>query len=297
VFQGSVAVAPKTAAAEMPATLVPAGTGVVANNTGQIKPAAAATSLSFMRNDEFQARIGSLHGSDFDRWQAFTYAVRRDPDLLAYYSFSASDQGGNRLTNLAATGRAYDATLNSLGPISAIWTQGRVPGKGALSLQADGDAGYFNIPDSLKAMTIVAWVRLDDYPIYYGGILSSEGSVAGRCYFGIKHATDLNFHGYFGGKGALNSLNRTATINRWTQVAAVYDMNSQTASLYGQGQFLGSENLKNAQPIVPGKMSIGCWTRAANEMYRFPGAIDELAVYRRALTAGEIQSLYDDGRP
>ena len=297
VFQGSVALAPKSDNREMPATLVQAGTNVQADTTGQVKPAAAVAALSFMRNDEFQARLGAARGSDYDRWEAYTFQVRRDPDLLAFYSFGVTDQGGDRLTNLAATGPSYDARLQSLSKMSTLWTEGRIPGKGAISLQADGDSAFVNIPDSLTNMTIVAWVRPDDFPTYYAAIFTSDGSTQGRCYFGIKHPEDLNFHGYFGGKGVIHSMDRSTTMNRWTQVAAVYDSQARTASVYSDGALLGSEPLVAVGPIQPGRASIGCWFRQAQQEFRFTGAIDEVQVYRRALTTDEIHALYHDGRP
>jgi hypothetical protein len=297
VFQGSVALAPKSDSGEMPATLVQAGSNVQADNTGQVKPAAPATALSFLRNDEFQARLGAARGSDYDRWEAYTYQVRRDPDLLLFYSFDVADQGGDRLTNLAATGQAYDAKLVTPSNVAMLWSHGRIPGKGALSLQADGDCARVNIPDSLTNMTIVAWVRLDELPAYYAGILSSEGSVSKRCYFGIKYMTNLNFHGYRGGKGVIQPLERQSQIKRWLQVAAVYDSKAKLASIYNDGELLGAEALTATDVIQPGSVSIGCWFPRSGVVYRFNGSIDELQVYRRALTAAEISSLFRDGKP
>jgi hypothetical protein len=56
-----------------------------ANTQGRLSKKQGISSL-FVRPAEFNARLKAAE-SPYDRWAAYSYQLRRDPDLIAYYTF------------------------------------------------------------------------------------------------------------------------------------------------------------------------------------------------------------------
>ena len=74
-------------------------------------------------------------------------------------------------------------------------------------------------------------------------------------------------------------------LNAWTHVAATYD--NTTLRLYVNGVQVGSRAVSGALVTSTGVLRIG-----GNSMWGefFAGRIDEVRIYNRALSAGEIQA-------
>ena len=89
-------------------------------------------------------------------------------------------------------------------------------------------------------------------------------------------------------------------LNRWCMIAGVIDATRQT-SLYLNGEYF--ETLKSAQiPAVQiGSAMIGAWDKEnsldVDAVRNLSGRLDELMVFRNALSAEEIKRIYETGRP
>ena len=77
-------------------------------------------------------------------------------------------------------------------------------------------------------------------------------------------------------------------LDKWQHVAAVYEPNSQTASIYIDGVKRASVAVKSIGH-APGKLKIG---EGANIKF-FKGKMDEFMIFQRALSDKEIKKLYD----
>ncbi len=197
---------------------------------------------------------------------------------IAAYSFDEGE--GETVEDL--TGDEHDSTIHG-----ATWTdRGRYGG--ALAFDAEKE-NYVSIPanselDGSEEMTVEAWVRSSEAR-YLGEIAMKEreGSGAGYSWTLDQHLTEPA--GYFmqteegmvaGGEGS-------APLNTWTHVAMTDD--GAHNRLYVNGQ------LVDTAPAIPfdghGKIQIG-----GNELFGqwFDGRIDEVRIYNRALSAGEVQS-------
>ena len=81
--------------------------------------------------------------------------------------------------------------------------------------------------------------------------------------------------------------------DKWIHLACTYD--GTIAILYVNGQQVRSEArtgrfVRDTTPFILGANGNG--VGQANVSERFPGRIDEIMLYRRALSAGEITMLY-----
>ena len=94
-----------------------------------------------------------------------------------------------------------------------------------------------------------------------------------------------------GSEGVSTGYN-TVPLNRWTHIAAVYS--DKNVKLYLNGALVASKSFNN-NPIFSGTewLEIGVNRPGADEY--FNGLIDEISVYKRALTAEEIERSYHDG--
>ncbi len=86
----------------------------------------------------------------------------------------------------------------------------------------------------------------------------------------------------------------TIPTGRWTHVAVALD-EQNTARFYVNGVQAG-EPITHAAPAIPGTINdeliIGNLFRGGNQTSYFEGRMDELYVFRRALSAGDIRDLY-----
>jgi hypothetical protein len=102
------------------------------------------------------------------------------------------------------------------------------------------------------------------------------------------HQWDSAFH-------LLKTPNNAIPMNAWTHVAAVYDQNTGTRSIYINGVNITN---RTDPPITvlngTADVSIGTWLNTPTQTQEyFSGSIDELTLYGRALSAAEIQAIYN----
>jgi hypothetical protein len=85
-------------------------------------------------------------------------------------------------------------------------------------------------------------------------------------------------------------------MHEWVHVAAVFDAVSGSMQAYVNGELAAQTNtpVRPFQELAGGGAAIG-GASAGQSGYSFNGLIDELSVYDRALTASEIQAIYDAG--
>ncbi|HWM10798.1 MAG TPA: LamG-like jellyroll fold domain-containing protein, partial [Solirubrobacteraceae bacterium] len=158
---------------------------------------------------------------------------------------------------------------------------------GALSF--NGSSSWVTVPDSASldlttGMTLEAWVN----PTTLGGGWRTTI---------FKHSPNgmvYSLYGHNGSRptgqvnigGEQNAVGSSALpINTWTHLAVTYD--GSTLRLYVNGSQVASRAQTGAIPVSSGVLRIGgnsIWTEY------YAGLIDEVRVYGRALTAGEIQS-------
>ncbi|VVB74608.1 Concanavalin A-like lectin/glucanases superfamily protein [uncultured archaeon] len=198
------------------------------------------------------------------------------------------DEGGGTITN-DSSGNGNNGTLSS----NLAWAGGKFGGalfpNGLYSVSC-GDSSSLNF--SSNKITIGAWVYLNTLAPQYS-VIAAQRSGCGD--FSWQFYGDVSDKLYFGIKGTDNLLlecssDNSPALNQWEYVVASYD--GAQIVLYKNGVPIktcpGSKIMKS----VSGGIKIG--DESCNHPYA--GSIDEVAIWNRALSASEIQSLYTNSQ-
>ncbi len=207
--------------------------------------------------------------------------------LVAYWNFeegsgtTAQDKSGNGNTGILTNG--------------PTWVDGKV---GEHSIEFDGyddyvDAGDILIPTS---QSIIVWIKNLENPITNSdnGILSIEDG--GSSYKGIQlwAATTGKLHVLVadGSSHIINQRIGDVSYNQWKCIAISYQDNDSE----GLKVFIDGINVANYSTVGVGDIS-GNLNRLIghrpNINYRWNGLMDDLRIYNRALSASEIQAIYN----
>jgi hypothetical protein len=215
-------------------------------------------------------------------------------DLIGWWRF---DDGLGVIAHDSSS-RGNDGALTNL-DVSA-WDSGRAGG----GLAIEGN-GYVNVADSASIDSISEQVTIAGWGYLQGTIAAMDyGTIASR----EDAATiDQHYHISFDEKvfptcfvktdnGSVRLTQQTAAASgTWIHLACTYDGNA--GRLYVDGQpisGLGTQSLTgrfvaDTTPFILGANGNGPDMGVTE---RFPGRIDEIMLYRRALSAGEIAQLY-----
>jgi len=209
--------------------------------------------------------------------QAFTSTT--NTGLVAYWNFNegagttAADSSGNGNTGILTNGPSWAAGISG----NALYFDGiddNVTVMDSTSLDISG------------AFTLSAWVKPD-------ATFTDGRTILAKNYTYYLYAS---IPGYCGDGSPLGGfevdINRTVcqplplAANTWAHLALTYDGSSLT--LYRDGIAVATSNVSGTIVTSPGTLQIG-----ANQYGEyFQGAIDEVSVYNRTLSAIEIQALY-----
>ena len=247
---------------------------------------AASPSHTYSTNGNYAAQLTISDGTTSVSAASITISVADAASgLVAAYSFDE----GSGITTTDVSGKTNTGTISN-----ATWT---AAGKYGGALTFNGTDALVVVPPSTSlnvtnAMTQEAWV----YPTaskagwstvmhrqtdaYYLHASSPDGAMrpAGGAIFGGTES-------YVAGVSAI-------PLNTWTHLAATYD--GATLKVYVNGILSSSKTVSGAVQSNANPLRIG-----GNYPYGqfFEGSIDEVRVYNRALSQGEIQTSMNTALP
>ena len=214
-----------------------------------------------------------------------------DPDLVLYFDYEDFD--GNSVVGKA--GRGYDGEINGKVTQSNDGKFGKAAHFAAGSfLDLDGPSiKTEDIPT--EGMSIVAWINVE--------------SVADMAIFNARAADNTWLvHPEARGDGNYRWLNRSpggTTIfdiragenkaNEWIHYAGTFSRADGLAVLYINGENVGEEKARVGTPIA------GDWGQGARVGFNiddnrpFTGLMDEFNLWKRGLTAEEVNNIMDNG--
>lgn len=214
--------------------------------------------------------------------------------LIAYWPLDSNgvDRSGN----------GHNGTYHN---ITTVSNRFGVPGKAAYF---DGSTSYITIPDDTVLrlhgtdFTVTGWIKLDSYnPSYGSNILSKHynGADNGWGWSITGNASSSNGLMFFGPGGSLHNsfgANITVDTTQWHMVTSVYDATAQTLTHYVDGVLDNTTySIPSPNGAINAALNIGYDNPTG--LYYFHGKMDELRIYGRALTANEIQGLFDEPDP
>ncbi len=219
-----------------------------------------------------------------------------EPNLVSHWKF---DEGSGAI--------AVDSVGGNVGIIygDAAWTAGQVDG----ALSFDGDWDYVDCGNTFASVTgsttktITAWAKSDTAD--YSGQAAGNGRIitlyreSGYSGFSmLAKGSPATWQGLYAIAGNLyNHIDSglSVTANEWTHIALVQD--GAGVYIYING-VLANSSTDGAAPTMRRLVNadIGAYDgEHGNINLFFEGAVDELMIFDRALSAEEIQQLYQNG--
>lgn len=263
----------------------------------------------FVRAEEFAVKQKAVNGSAYHRWLDFSLELRKDPDLVAYYTFERDMATPGSLVNQAISSRGdLNGHLMGANGSKPLWSQGRFSQKNALTFDSSRFQFVEVAPDERLCVsgpiTLATWIYCESAE--EGGHIISNRTASGSspCNYQLGYrgkekertpyihmARKLNAED---DKNQINSKKLPDDLIGWILVAATHD--NQTLKYYINGELFDVQYwpLKN-DPVEAG-LRIGSDFRSF-EVSGFNGKIDEVVILRRIMSEREIAEMYKAGKP
>ncbi len=161
----------------------------------------------------------------------------------------------------------------------------RVPASASLNV---GLAGGF---------TIETWIQPGDVTSGHPLAEWNNGSTYGTHFwiFGNPQSIYMNVLDTSGTSHDLNAPANILNTTNFQHVAATYDKASGVATLYYNGLAVATANFGSVTPQTSYNLFLGRRPAGVSSGY-YQGLMDEVSLYSRALSASEIQAIYNAGR-
>ncbi len=250
--------------------------------------------------DEIRAYNRSLSADEVAQLYRLTAPTGVDTSLKGYWSFDGQDISGT--TAYDRSGAGNNGTLTN-GPVI---TEGIV----GQALSFDGSNDDVRVTDATSlditgTVTLSAWIKKTSHPLSgnFQNILDKGTSASSQVNYALKtygsgSSEQVVFYFINSGVHSIRG-NTNLDLNQWYLLTAVYDDTANSIKLYVNG-VLQANTVDYGSPettsLLTNNQSIYMGSQGGAGQY-FPGNIDEMRVYNRALPASEIQSLYASGSP
>lgn len=230
----------------------------------------------------------------------FSQSVQRNLGAYAVGTWSFDDQ-----TNPTKDGSGY----NNHGTVNGAVFTSDTPhlaagvGTGRYALSFNGTNNWVSYPKpntgETEDFTLELWAKYNVVPDYWKGMLTFGGSygdggttihdgrmlsdlqaggqtVSGDCNLGLAYG-ELFFNNYI-------------TVGKWHHIVIAYNASAKTFSAYINGNRIGICTHSGLLDRTGTEFSIG-----KNSLQYFNGLIDEVRIYNKALTLGQVQQYYAQG--
>jgi len=198
--------------------------------------------------------------------------------------------------------RAESNTVDAVGPNNGTINGGvtYTTGNVGQAFNFNGTTGYISVPDNTtlhpSSLTIEGWAKFTSIPSTATIASKTVGSGTNDSYVlwyqgGALHGTIGNTSG----NGPSVDYTWTPTTNTWYHIAYTYDSGGQAQALYVNGSMVASGTNSTVIGFDTNPLIIGAEIESSAHTFFFPGLVDELTLYSRALTQTEVQTVYGAG--
>ena len=269
--------------------------GEAARFDGTAVQSIPAARASFVTEDELSRRDSALGLARLAAWREAARGLSADAATLIHYTFDES-------TERSIPNQSAGAPPDSHGSIvGSAWTEGRWPGKNALRFRSESDRVRFTAAQPIHAITLLAWVRVDALPRWQNVLLSTDSEQPGALRWHLTKTGELRFeiarnlgrpHSDW---EAVNSAPFVTAdrLGQWLHLATTFD--GTTIRHYANGQPIGSGASFTPPALQIGTAELANWR--GDTKRQLAAALDEFAILSRAITAEEVRTIYDNGKP
>ncbi|RFC46876.1 MAG: ferric-dicitrate binding protein FerR, regulates iron transport through sigma-19 [Verrucomicrobia bacterium] len=235
-------------------------------------------------------------------WYQSSLFWRTHPATLAYFDFEEKDYLTGTFRG-ETMGPYRDPVAGLL--VGAQLHQGRWPGKAGLAFSRTSDRVRIHVPGTHRALTLAAWIRVDNLEPRRHALLMSDGESEGSVHWALDGATQRLSFGASVSSGASASqiaipsepLATAELLDQWAFLATSYDADRGTVEHSINGRNIGRSLLEKAPSLRIGVADIANWTSPSPEDAHFEGVIDELMIFSVPLTEDQLVGIARTGRP
>jgi hypothetical protein len=209
-----------------------------------------------------------------------------DPYLVGWWMF---DEGSGTVAK-DSSGKGNDGTLNG----APKWVGGQLGG----ALDFDGTDDFVEIPHDLRlsitgAITIAAWTNMRTTSSDEMAIVSKGGWAANDLPYELTETRGgVIYWQFYNDAGRDSCSPNSPSAGEWHHIAATYD--GKVFKCYIDGVLAEEWAYAGAMPQNTASVTIGRRSRGGTF---FNGMIDDVRLYDRALTAGQINVVLAGGAP
>lgn len=191
------------------------------------------------------------------------------------------DEGTGAVAHDTAGG--HDAALTG--------APGWVPGVSGTAAQLDGRSQYGQtagpVLDTTGNFTVSAWVKLDSTGSWATAV-SQDGPVSSGFY--LQYSLADNRFAFSTAEGRALSGQPPVT-GKWYRLTGVHDADAGSYTLYVDGVAQSTVWHQPSGDAAPGPLAIGRGFSGSHNADFWPGAIDQVQVWNRALSAADVAAL------
>jgi hypothetical protein len=266
--------------------------GGAAMNRGAVDPAV------FVRAERLSA-LAQEQSNTLRRWQVYSKQLRYDPAVLAYYTFESAGDTDTALPNLSPAGSALDGKIEG-----ATWAQGRLPGKHSLYFHGTGSLDKVILPDQERfkfagPFSVAVWFRVKRFSAMTHTLVA-KGATSWQLHQD-KRTKQISFdtsrEPFVDPFWDVTRASTKVDDGRWHLAVAVFEPVGAIAhrSMYIDGRLEAEADCpahvrQNDEAVWLGADSGLSWDE-------FSGWIDEVAIFSRAMSAGEVALMFEAGDP
>ena len=269
-----------------------------------------ATPEKFVDIAALEAQADDQSVKRFDSWKEYSSSLQSDPRVVAYYAFDQQGSWNRTLQN-----KIQDAVSELDGAIvGANRVVGRWDSKGALEFKRPGDRVRVNIPGEFGSLTFACWVRIDSLDRWFNSLFLTDNYNKGEPHWQILDTGQIYFSVRPAAQGETGPRDqkflsppfwKPSMSGKWLHIATTYDINVKLTTHYLNGKAIHSEAIKDRHLVESTRIgvgSIGNWSLPTQPDARFAirnlnGRMDEFVILSAALSAEEINDMYNNGKP